>query len=84
MPSINFIGIIEIQFKMKKTVVQLLNFLLITFICLNAGAQKENRSIIISKLPDSLLAIPAAERYERYQLDITDGRVLTQKTTLCY
>lgn len=74
MPSINFIGIIEIQFKMKKIVVQLLSILLITFICLNAGAQKENRFIIISKLPDSLLAIPAAERYERYQLEITDGR----------
>jgi hypothetical protein len=36
--------------------------------------KKESLDSIISKLPDSLLAIPANERYEMYKLEIEDGR----------
>lgn len=74
MSSINFIVFTEIQNNMKKIVFQLLSLLFASISCLSAGAQKESRPVIISKLPDSLLAIPAVERYERYQLEITDGR----------
>lgn len=59
---------------MKKKVIQLLMLLLAIFYCITTSAQKKSTPIIISRLPDSLLAIPAVERYERYQLEITDGR----------
>ena len=36
--------------------------------------KKDSLDSVISKLPDSLLAIPANERYEMYKLEIEDGR----------
>jgi len=36
--------------------------------------KKDSQDAVISKLPDSLLAIPTDERYEMYKLEIEDGR----------